>query len=1020
MHGRRNWSRGSSRGFRRGGRDHSGERSYGREDDDSGPRGRGRRGRGIPPGLRGKEIGLYFARRSMNQRNAEKTYVCVDQKEREKITELLGKVEAGRPSTSSHLKEEARGEEEEGEATRDHWWMGEDERSEQDDKQSMPPPKDAEKKYGHIRDSAFKRGLIANIQRNLEAERGVDEAISSVPVKNEKLDLELKDELMSKMESDSRYLDMIKFRKKLPSFEMRDQILDLINKNQVVVVSGETGCGKTTQVAQFVLDQEILSGHGSTCRVICTQPRRISAISVAERVADERGERCGSGGSVGYQIRLEKKMPRNRGSILFCTTGVLLEWMKSDQSLASVSHLILDEIHERDVHSDFVIAILKGVMPKRPDLKLVLMSATLNADKFSKYYDNCPFINIPGFTYPVKEYYLEDVLEITRFTIEEGRASREVEGWQKHLKHNKAKIAKNQEFRDWINPHIRQLAYEGRYSKNVLDSLALPESEELNIDLIALLIQHICLNNEDGAILVFLPGWSEISTLHNRLTDSGNFPRSRYIIIPLHSMMPTVNQREIFNRPPPGVRKIIIATSIAETSITIDDVVFVVDCGKTKMKNFDVKNNIATLEPQWVSLANAHQRRGRAGRVQPGICYHLYSRAREMMLDQYPLPEMLRSRLEEVILQLKVLHLGKVRPFLSKVMDPPDPRAIDLSLRLLHTLNALDEDEHLTPLGFHLAHLPIDPQTGKMILLAAIFSCVDPILSVAASLGFKDAFIIPLGKEREVDAKKRQLSQGSKSDHLVLAEALKRWEQLDAQGGERGRRFCWEYFLSSHTLNLLRNMKGQFAEHLHRMKFLNSGDYKAKEANVNSNNRSLVKAIICAGLYPHVATVRAVGRNKGGLRVRTAEDGRVCIHPKSVNEKEREFESPFLVYHLKLRSTAIFLHDTTIAHPLPLLFFGEGPVRWQLDDRGFGIISINETIRFNCRKDTSDLIKKLRQWLDNLLEEKITHPGVTNWDSNSEEGKVLRSIVDLITSEDKTCQKRRPESDEDGRDDSDY
>ncbi|XP_071450154.1 ATP-dependent DNA/RNA helicase DHX36-like [Hetaerina americana] len=1017
MYNRRNY-RGSSDGFRR---DHSGERSPSRGDDHSGQRGRGRRGRNIPAGLRGKEIGLYFARKNMNKRNTEKTYVCVDQKKQEKITQLLGSVASGGPSTSTSVRREEclSDERDTGEETADHWWMVEEERTGvQDDRKKMPPPPpkvDVEQKYGHIRESAFKRNLIENINANLDAERGVEEGPSERPITNEKLDLEFKEELLLKMENDQCYQNMLKFRKKLPSYEMRDQIIDLINNNQVVVVSGETGCGKTTQVAQFVLDNEILAGRGSTCRVICTQPRRISAISVAERVAEERGERCGGRSSVGFQIRLEKKMPRSRGSILFCTTGVLLEWMKSDQSLGSVSHLILDEIHERDVHSDFVIAILKGVIPKRPDLKLVLMSATLNAEKFSQYYDKCPCINIPGFTYPVKEYFLEDVLEKTRYTISEGRASREAEGWQKHLKHNKAKVAKNQEFRDWINPHIRQLSYEGKYSKNVLDSLAIPESEELNIELIALLIQYICLNDGDGAILVFLPGWAEISNLHNNLSDSGNFPRSKYLIIPLHSMMPTVNQREIFNRPPPGVRKIIIATSIAETSITIDDVVFVVDCGKTKMKNFDVKNNVATLEPQWVSLANAHQRRGRAGRVQPGVCYHLYSRAREMMLAEYPLPEMLRSRLEDVILQLKVLRLGKVRPFLQKVMDPPDPRAIELSLKLLHTLNALDEDEHLTPLGFHLAHLPIDPQPGKMILLGAIFSCVDPILSVAASLGFKDAFIIPLGKEREVDQKKRQLAKGCKSDHLVVAEALRNWEHLDSFGNEKGRRFCWEYFLSSHTLSLLRNMKGQFAEHLHNMKFLKSRDYKAREANINSNNQSLVKAIICAGLYPNVATVRSVGRNRGGLRVRTAEDGRVCIHPKSVNEKEREFESPFLVYHLKMRSTAVFLHDTTIAHPLPLLFFGEGPVRWQTDDRGFGIISINETIRFNCRRDTADLIKKLRKWLDNLLEEKITHPGITNWDSNSEEGKVLRSIVELITSEDKTV-KRRAESDEDGRD----
>ncbi len=213
--------------------------------------------------------------------------------------------------------------------------------------------------------------------------------------------------------------------------------------------------------------------------------------------------------------------------------------------------------------------------------------------------------------------------------------------------------------------------------------------------------------------------------------------------------MPTTNQRAIFQRPPLGQRKIVIATNIAETSITIDDIVYVVDCGKIKMSNFDVEANIATLKPEWCSLANSRQRRGRAGRVQPGVCYHLYCKGREMTFADYMLPEMLRKRLEEVILQIKVLRLGKVEPFFAKVMDPPDPKAVRLSLELLRQINALDDtdgSEILTPLGFHLAQLPMDPQTGKMILLGAIFSCLDPVLSVAASLSFKDAFVIPLGK----------------------------------------------------------------------------------------------------------------------------------------------------------------------------------------------------------------------------------------------------------------------------------
>nr|CAD7589117.1 unnamed protein product [Timema genevievae] len=900
--------------------------------------------------------------------------------------------------------------------------------------------------------------------------------MTSVLAKDSKLDESLKERLLAKQENSARYNQMLEFRKKLPSFQMRHDILQMVRENQVILISGETGCGKTTQVAQFILDDYILRGEGSTCHVVCTQPRRISATSVAERVASERDEVCGAD-STGYQIRLEAKICRKKGSILFCTTGILLQWMRSDPALREVSHLVLDEIHERDVTSDFVITILKDIIPKRPNLKVILMSATLNAEQFSKYYDNCPSINIPGFTYPVEEFYLEDVLHLT-----------------KHLQSQK------------------------KYSSRVLECLKNPNSEDICLELVEALLHHICSTKEYGAILVFLPGWADISSLHSIITDCGRYPSSRYIVIPLHSMMPTTTQKSVFDRPPHGVRKIVLATNIAETSITIDDVVYVVDCGKIKMKNFDVENNIATLKSEWVSLANARQRKGRAGRVQPGVCYHLYTRAREMTLENYPLPEMLRSRLEEVILQLKILQLGQAEPFLQRVMDPPDPRVLEISLKLLHTLNALDSDENLTPLGYHLANLPLDPQTGKMILMGAMFSCIDPIFSVAASLTFKDPFVIPLGKEDQVNKCKIELSNGSKSDHLVIAEAVKLWERAKNHGHSRD--FCWDYFLSQNTMNLLKDMKEQFARYLYDMNFLSEQDVKAPTANVNSNNLSLVKAIICAGLYPNIAiiktclceaSIRCLQSTKDGLnhynsqcntvlfmknffkkgcgahklylarleeekrieaeqkkqeqedkgkiknqneefqtnrkvlgtksqeakeatqkenllekqeseakeefqsynksvkrrnhtgkviiRLSTPEDGRVELHPKSINEKMLDFESRFLLYHLKLKSTAIFLHDTTMVYPLPLLFFGEGVDYYE--ENGTEFIAVNNSIRFRCRKSTSSLVKDLRNRLDGLLEHKVTHPGVIDWSRTSEEGALLRAIIELITYEDK-------------------
>lgn len=337
------------------------------------------------------------------------------------------------------------------------------------------------------------------------------------------------------------------------------------------------------------------------------------------------------------------------------------------------------------------------------------------------------------------------------------------------------------------------------------------------------------------------------------MEESGRFPKSNYLVLPLHSQMPTVDQRQIFERPRNGVRKIILSTNIAETSVTIDDVVFVIDCGKIKISNFNIETNTQTLTPEWVSLANADQRKGRAGRVQPGICFHLFTKARRMLLDKYLKPEILRTRLEDVILMLKILQLGKAEPFFSRLLDAPQPEAVALSLDLLKRLNALDDNENLTPLGYHLGKLPLGPQMGKMLLMGAIFSCLDPILSIAASLDFKDAFQMPLGKEKLVNERKLELANGQNSDHLVFCEAMRQYENLNVY--ER-RRFCFDYFLNQNTMNLLSNMKKQFMEYLYELNFVPNTDPHCMACNKNSGNLSLIKAIICAGLYPNVLLAR--------------------------------------------------------------------------------------------------------------------------------------------------------------------
>ncbi|MEE6501079.1 hypothetical protein FKM82_004056 [Ascaphus truei] len=866
---RRGWSRG--RGGR--GRGFSSQHDGGGGGGGGGSSSRENAGGGRekpPPHLKGREIGLWYARKqgqkSKDKERMERAVVRMDESREEHITRLLNSVQ-----TQSDVKPLS---------SEESWWDCENERI-----SITPQPKEAPA----IERKTRERVLEYVLQEN-EADTDLDQ--------------QLREDLRKKR-TDYRYLEMQRFREKLPSYSMKEKIIKVINSSQVTVVSGETGCGKTTQVTQFILDDYINRGKGSACHIVCTQPRRISAISVAERVAAERAEACGKGNSTGYQIRLESQLPRKQGSILYCTTGIVLQWLQSDQCLSSVSHIVIDEIHERNLQSDVLMAIVKDLLKRRADLKVILMSATLNAEKFSQYFDNCPMLHIPGFTFPVKEYLLEDVIEMLRYLPKDTDKRPQ---WKKRFMQGRMvrveKEEKEELYRERWPDFVRKL--QGRYSASTIDALELIDDEKVDLDLIAELIRHIVLKGEDGAILVFLPGWDNISTLNDLLMSQVMFKSDKFIIIPLHSLMPTVNQTQVFKKSPPGVRKIVIATNIAETSITIDDVVHVIDGGKIKETHYDTQNNISTMTAEWVSHANAKQRKGRAGRVQAGYCYHLYNFLRDSLLDDYQLPEIVRTPLEELCLQIKILKLGGIACFLTKLMDPPSREAICLAINHLMELNALDRREELTPLGFHLARLPVEPHIGKMILFGALFCCLDPVLTIAASLSFKDPFVIPLGKEKVADARRKVLSKNTKSDHLTVVNAFVGWEEAKWRGARAERDYCWDNFLSTNSLKMLSNMKGQFAEHLLGVGFVSSRNPKDPTSNINSDNEKLIKAVICAGLYPKVAKIRpSFSKKRPMAKVYTKSDGKVSIHPKSVNVEEAEFHYSWLVYHLKMRTSSV-------------------------------------------------------------------------------------------------------------------
>jgi len=369
------------------------------------------------------------------------------------------------------------------------------------------------------------------------------------------------------------------------------------------------------------------------------------------------------------------------------------------------------------------------------------------------------------------------------------------------------------------------------------------------------------------------------------------------------------------------------------------------------------------------------------------------------MLEPYLPPEICRKRIEEVILQIKMLELGSCRNFLKILLDPPNVKAVDHSLNLLVDINAIvlkNETEELTPLGFHIAKLPLDPQTGKMIVMAAMFSCIDPILSVAASLSFKDAFVVPFGQAKDVDKVKQRFGSGTLSDHLMLANVI-----IDYNESESKPHFCWKNFLSQSVLRMLISMKSDLCKHLYVNKFTQTSDPLHKDSNRNSNNESLVRAIICAGLYPNTARIN---RPKKGEHQNTilkgVSDRRILFHPSSILFNEYKFSYPWVVYHLKQKSTNVFLFDGTVVSPLSLLFFGARvtPGEEILEDgTRLETVQADDFVTFNCDEETSNFVAEARAELDKVILHKLSHPRPTDW--NSRDGRVLQMVINLLNTE---------------------
>uniref|UniRef100_A0A8C6XBJ0 ATP-dependent RNA helicase DHX30 n=1 Tax=Naja naja TaxID=35670 RepID=A0A8C6XBJ0_NAJNA len=535
----------------------------------------------------------------------------------------------------------------------------------------------------------------------------------------------------------------------LPVDSHKEAILSAVEQHPVVVIAGDTGCGKTTRIPQLLLEHFILEGRGAQCNMVVTQPRRISAISVAQRVAQELGPNLRR--NVGYQVRLESKPPARGGALLFCTVGILLRKLQGNPRLEGVSHVIVDEVHERDVNTDFLLILLKGIQKQNRQLRLVLMSATGDNQRFSQYFGDCPVVKVPGFMYPVKEYYLEDIMSMV------GR-------------HHHYEIKQSDD-------------------ECIVD-----------LELITDLVLQIDAHGEPGGILCFLPGWQEIKGVQQRLLEILGSHNSHYLILPVHSNIPMMDQQNIFPRPPPGVRKIVLATNIAETSITINDIVHVVDSGTHKEERYDLKTKVSCLETVWVSKSNVIQRRGR----------------RLDRMPTYQVPEILRTPLENLVVQTKIHQPEKTAvEFLSKALDSPDIKAVDEAVILLQEIGVLDPREALTTLGKRLAQISTDPRLAKAIVLASIYRCIEPLLLIVSCLT-RDPFTSSLQNRTEVDKAKAVLSRESGSDHLAFVRAVAGWEDIVRRRDSRARDdYLQDYSLYAPSLRFINVLSKTFRELVH-------------------------------------------------------------------------------------------------------------------------------------------------------------------------------------------------------------
>lgn len=758
---------------------------------------------------------------------------------------------------------------------------------------------------------------------------------------------------------------MLSARQSLPAWTLKDEIVQAVNQHQFTIVSGETGSGKSTQAVQFVLDDLIARSAGSRANILCTQPRRISALSLADRVSDERCGRVGD--EVGYIIRGDSKRKDGTTRITFMTTGVLLRQMQSagtgSNALADVSHICIDEVHERSLDTDYLLNLLRDLVAVRKDLKVLLMSATLDAQSFIEYFGGegkVGLVEIPGRTFPVQDRYLDDVVRITAFQPRSrGRYENEAE-------------------------------QRGDPDDLSLGQMVRSVGMGINYDLIAATVGHIDeeLMGQDGGILIFLPGTMEIDRCLNAIRQLPNMH-----VLPLHASLMPAEQKRVFLPAPRGKRKVIAATNVAETSITIDDIVAVIDTGRVKETSYDPKDNMVRLEEVWASQAACKQRRGRAGRVRAGTCYKLFTRAAEANMSARPEPEIRRVPLEQLCLSVKAMGDDRdVSKFLARTLTPPESGAVDGALELLHRMGALDSGQ-LTALGRHLSMIPADLRCAKLMVYGSIFGCMEATLTMAAILTVRSPFVSSRDKREEARSARSAFSSGE-GDLLLDLAAYRDWSaRIEQDGYRQVQSWCSANFLSPQTLRDISSNRAQFVSSLKDAGII-PFDYNASanvprsQLNRHNDNTQLLRALVAGALSPQVARIdfpdkKFMASISGAVEMdpeaRTIkyfsqENGRVFVHPSSILFDAQGFSgsAAYVSYFTKMATSKTFVRDLTPFNAYGALLFS-GPIT--VDTLGRGLL-VDGWLRLRGWARIGVLISRLRMILDGVLAKKIEDPSL--------------------------------------------